>query len=164
MSMRLSRRTRTRAVFFAASTALVTTCALTLPTASAEEPAPRAGQSTTDRQLRRRPDDPRALQEVWRTDFDGAAGSRPSADDWIIDTGTGYPGGPANWGTGERQTYTDRPENLQLDGDGHLKITALKDGGELDLGPHRVPAHRLRGPGRRQAPYRGEHPDARRLR
>ncbi|MGW1836663.1 glycoside hydrolase family 16 protein [Streptomyces sp. BBFR2] len=71
-----------------------------------------------------------AFQEVWRTDFDGAAGSRPSADDWITDTGTGYPGGPDHWGTGEVQTYTDAPENLQLDGAGHLKITALKkDGG-----------------------------------
>ena len=134
MSMRVSRRTRTRAVFFAASTALVTTCALTLPTASAEESAPRAGQSTTDRRSADDRTTSRALQEVWRTDFDGAAGSRPSADDWIIDTGTGYPGGPANWGTGERQTYTDRPENLQLDGDGHLKITALKDGGNWTSG------------------------------
>lgn len=69
-----------------------------------------------------------ALEEVWRTDFDGDAGTLPSADDWIIDTGTGYEGGPPNWGTGEVQTYTDSPENLQLDGDGHLKITALKDG------------------------------------
>lgn len=71
---------------------------------------------------------PQALEEVWRADFDGAAGSLPSSDDWIIDTGTGYPGGPDNWGTGEVQTYTDNPENLQLDGEGHLKITALKDG------------------------------------
>ena len=104
-------------MLFAASTALVTTCALTLPTASAEEagPAPHAAATQAA---------PAAFQEVWRTDFDGAAGSRPSADDWITDTGTGYPGGPANWGTGERQTYTDRPENLQLDGAGHLKITA----------------------------------------
>ncbi|TSB31383.1 glycoside hydrolase family 16 protein [Streptomyces benahoarensis] len=71
-----------------------------------------------------------AFQEVWRADFDGAAGSRPSADDWITDTGTGYPGGPGRWGTGEVQTYTDAPENLQLDGAGHLKITAReKDGG-----------------------------------
>ncbi|WP_181767812.1 glycoside hydrolase family 16 protein [Streptomyces albidus (ex Kaewkla and Franco 2022)] len=69
-----------------------------------------------------------ALAEVWRTDFDGAAGSLPSGDDWIIDKGHSYPGGPGNWGTGEIQEYTDSPENLQLDGDGHLKITALKNG------------------------------------
>lgn len=72
---------------------------------------------------------PAQLQEVWRTDFDGPAGSLPSADDWIIDTGTSYPGGPANWGTGEVQTYTSDPANIQLDGSGHLVITALLDGG-----------------------------------
>ena len=90
--------------------------ALALPTAHGTE-APTAQDPS-----------PQVLEEVWRTDFDGAAGSLPSSEDWIIDTGTGYPGGPANWGTGEVQTYTDNPENVQLDGDGHLKITALKDG------------------------------------
>ena len=69
-----------------------------------------------------------ALEEVWRTDFDGDAGSLPSGDDWIIDKGHSYPGGPDNWGTGEIQEYTDSTENLQLDGEGHLKITALKNG------------------------------------
>jgi beta-glucanase (GH16 family) len=69
-----------------------------------------------------------ALEEVWRTDFDGDAGSLPSGDDWIIDKGHSYPGGPDNWGTGEIQEYTDSKENLQLDGEGHLKITALKNG------------------------------------
>ncbi|MFB6439336.1 glycoside hydrolase family 16 protein [Streptomyces sp. NPDC056411] len=108
---------RSRAVLFAASAALVTAGTVTLPTASAQEAGPPG-----------RPDRTAALAEVWRTDFDGAAGARPSDDDWIIDTGTGYPGGPPNWGTGERQTYTGRPENLQLDGAGHLRITARKDG------------------------------------
>ncbi|NJQ01313.1 glycoside hydrolase family 16 protein [Streptomyces zingiberis] len=70
----------------------------------------------------------KALEEVWRSDFDGPAGSLPSTDDWIIDTGTAYPGGPDNWGTGERQTYTDDPANLSLDGSGNLRITPLKDG------------------------------------
>lgn len=69
-----------------------------------------------------------ALAEVWRTDFDGEAGSLPSSEDWIIDKGHSYPGGAPNWGTGEVQEYTDNPENVQLDGEGHLKITALKDG------------------------------------
>ncbi|MFF8373893.1 glycoside hydrolase family 16 protein [Streptomyces lydicus] len=124
---------RTRAVLFSASTALITTYALAFPAASAEEPAPARTTSAaltapTAPTASAARTAPAAFQEVWRTDFDGAAGARPSADDWIIDTGTGYPGGPANWGTGERETYTDRTENLQLDGAGHLKITALKDG------------------------------------
>ncbi|QIK09492.1 family 16 glycosylhydrolase [Streptomyces sp. ID38640] len=118
MSIRPGNRVhhRVRAPLLAVGAALVTTCALTLPTAHAEQAAPVAKAAPT------------AFQEVWRTDFDGAAGSRPAVDDWITDTGTGYPSGPPNWGTGERQTYTDRPENLQLDGAGHLRITARKDG------------------------------------
>lgn len=69
-----------------------------------------------------------ALKEVWRTDFDGDKGKLPSGDDWIFDTGHGYPGGADNWGTGEIEEYTNKPENVQLDGDGHLNITALKNG------------------------------------
>ncbi|MEU9504399.1 glycoside hydrolase family 16 protein [Streptomyces sp. NPDC048196] len=120
---------RKRAVLFTMSTALVSTCslALALPSASAGEAAPKAGTAHPP-SAARTANTATAFQEVWRTDFNGAAGSRPSGDDWIIDTGTGYPGGPGNWGTGERETYTDKPENLQLDGAGHLKITALKDG------------------------------------
>ncbi|MDA3628426.1 glycoside hydrolase family 16 protein [Saccharopolyspora oryzae] len=59
-------------------------------------------------------------------DFTGGAGSPPSPD-WIIDTGTSYPGGPDNWGTGEVQTYTDDPANIAQDGNGNLQITPLRD-------------------------------------
>ncbi|MFC3999412.1 glycoside hydrolase family 16 protein [Nocardiopsis sediminis] len=72
------------------------------------------------------PPPPEGWQEVWSDDFDGAAGSLPS-DEWIIDTGTSYPGGPPNWGTGETQTYTDDPANLSLDGEGNLRITPIRD-------------------------------------
>ncbi|WP_030669644.1 glycoside hydrolase family 16 protein [Streptomyces sp. NRRL B-1347] len=64
----------------------------------------------------------------WSDDFNGPAGSLPSAADWQIDTGHGYPGGPANWGTGEVQNYTSSPDNLALDGGGNLRITPLRDG------------------------------------
>ena len=37
---------------------------------------------------------------VWSDDFSGAVNTLPSSSNWIIDTGTGYPGGAANWGTG----------------------------------------------------------------
>ncbi|WP_240617206.1 glycoside hydrolase family 16 protein [Nocardioides speluncae] len=63
----------------------------------------------------------------WSDDFNGAAGSRPSGE-WIVDLGHGYPGGPANWGTGEIQSYTDSPSNLALDGNGNLRITPRRDG------------------------------------
>jgi glycosyl hydrolase family 16 len=64
---------------------------------------------------------------VWSDDFDGDAGSSPSAGNWILDVGTGYPGGPAGWGTGEIQTYTDDPANVALDGHGNLRITPTRD-------------------------------------
>lgn len=64
---------------------------------------------------------------TWSDDFNGDAGSPPNADNWIIDTGTSYPGGPDHWGTGEVQTYTKNAENLQLNGKGALVITPVKD-------------------------------------
>ena len=66
-------------------------------------------------------------QTVWRDDFAGAAGSPPSAQTWQFDTGTSYPGGPAQWGTGEIQTYTEDPAQIALDGNGRLRITATRD-------------------------------------
>ena len=66
--------------------------------------------------------------QSWHDDFDGSAGSPPAAENWIIDTGHAYPGGPDNWGTGEIQNYTADPANLALDGGGHLTITPLRDG------------------------------------
>jgi hypothetical protein len=64
---------------------------------------------------------------TWADDFIGGSNSLPNRGSWNIDTGTSYPGGPANWGTGEVQTYTSSPNNLRLDGNGNLVITALKD-------------------------------------
>ncbi|MGP3977118.1 glycoside hydrolase family 16 protein [Streptomyces sp. 8N114] len=121
-----SSRSYRRSRLAALAAALTALGALALPTAQAEETSSvqRAAQKANAKQAK----GAGVTQEVWRTDFDGAAGSLPSGDDWIIDKGTSYPGGPPNWGTGEVQTYTDKPENLQLDGDGHLKITALKEG------------------------------------
>src|SRR5918995_628800 len=75
------------------------------------------------------PPPPAGWTTVWSDDFDGANGTLPSSANWIIDTGHGYPGGPGNWGTGEIQNYTNSTNNLALDGNGNLRITALKDGG-----------------------------------
>ena len=66
-------------------------------------------------------------QSVWSDDFSGAAGSAPSSANWQQDTGTAYPGGAANWGTGETETYTTDRANARLDGSGHLQITATRD-------------------------------------
>lgn len=64
---------------------------------------------------------------TWSDDFNGAANIGPSGE-WIVDTGTSYPGGPPNWGTGEVQTYTNSRDNLRLNGNGELMIIPLRDG------------------------------------
>jgi hypothetical protein len=69
---------------------------------------------------------------VWSDNFAGAAGSAPSPANWITDTGTGYPGGPANWGTGEVESYS--AGNVRLDGNGHLNITASNNNGAWTSG------------------------------
>jgi hypothetical protein len=66
-------------------------------------------------------------QTVWSDDFSGAAGSAPSSASWLYDTGTGYPGGAPQWGTGEVQSYTADRAEIALDGDGHLRITPTRD-------------------------------------
>jgi Glycosyl hydrolases family 16 len=63
---------------------------------------------------------------VWQDDFAGAGGTAPSAANWLTSTGTSYPGGAAQWGTGEQESYTADPANVGLDGGGHLSITAVR--------------------------------------
>ncbi|MGW5715394.1 glycoside hydrolase family 16 protein [Amycolatopsis sp. NPDC003865] len=65
---------------------------------------------------------------VFQDDFDGAAGTGLNTQDWLYDTGTGYPGGAANWGTGEIETATNSTDNVHHDGQGHLAIKPLRDG------------------------------------
>ncbi|KAG4420992.1 hypothetical protein IFR04_005861 [Cadophora malorum] len=64
---------------------------------------------------------------TWSDDFVGTAKSLPDPANWIVTTGTSYPGGAPNFGTGEIQTYTSSPDNLALSGNGTLSITPLRD-------------------------------------
>jgi len=105
------RRSRRRLCLAAVVVATTTALATVTMTAHAAVPPPPSGWSL-----------------VWSDDFTGAAGTLPSSANWIIDTGTSYPGGPANWGTGEIQTYTSNTANLSQDGTGNLRITPLRDG------------------------------------
>jgi hypothetical protein len=105
-----SRASRLSAVLAAGLLTAAATLAGPAPGASAAVPTPPSGYTLT-----------------WSDDFTGAAGSAPSSANWIVDTGTSYPGGPANWGTGEVQTYTSSAANLQQDGSGNLKITPIRD-------------------------------------
>ncbi|MGW6917083.1 acyltransferase family protein [Kitasatospora sp. NPDC054939] len=78
---------------------------------------------------------PDGWTRVFRDDFDGPAGSRPSAADWQYDLGTCYPGCPApQWGTGEVETMTDSTANVRLDGRGALEIVPTRENGQWSSG------------------------------
>jgi beta-glucanase (GH16 family) len=62
----------------------------------------------------------RNYQLVWSDEFEGGLGTKPDATKWTFDIGTGDNG----WGNNEFQYYTNRPENVGLDGKGNLAITA----------------------------------------
>ncbi len=62
-------------------------------------------------------------QLVWQDEFAGPAGQSPDQSNWTFDIGTGDNG----WGNQELQYYTNRPENISLDGDGNLVITARRE-------------------------------------
>jgi hypothetical protein len=97
------------AVFSTLSLAAAAATAATLP-ANASAPTPPTGWS-----------------QVFLDDFNGAAGSGVNTADWQYTTGTSYPGGPANFGTGEVETMTSSTNNVALDGGGNLLITPRRD-------------------------------------
>jgi beta-glucanase (GH16 family) len=73
------------------------------------------------------PTPPSGWTQVFLDDFNGTAGTGVNTSNWQYDTGTSYPGGPANWGTGEVETMTTSTANVSLDGNGNLRITPLRD-------------------------------------
>ncbi|WP_109004158.1 glycoside hydrolase family 16 protein [Streptomyces rishiriensis] len=73
------------------------------------------------------PTPPTGWSQVFLDDFTGPAGTGVNTTNWQYSTGTSYPGGPANWGTGEVETMTDSTGNVSLDGNGNLRITPLRD-------------------------------------
>ncbi|MEU7554357.1 glycoside hydrolase family 16 protein [Streptomyces sp. NPDC044571] len=73
------------------------------------------------------PPPPAGWTQVFLDDFDGPAGSGVNTADWQYTTGTSYPGGPANFGTGEVETMTASTSNVALDGAGNLRITPRRD-------------------------------------
>jgi beta-glucanase (GH16 family) len=66
----------------------------------------------------------RSYEMVWSDEFDADAGTSPDAAKWVYDLGTGQNG----WGNNELQTYTDDAENISTDGEGNLKINAIRNG------------------------------------
>ncbi|MFJ8539403.1 glycoside hydrolase family 16 protein [Streptomyces sp. NPDC093591] len=73
------------------------------------------------------PTPPSGWTQVFLDDFNGTAGTGVNTSNWQYATGTSYPGGPANWGTGEVETMTNSTSNVSLDGNGNLRITPLRD-------------------------------------
>jgi beta-glucanase (GH16 family) len=57
---------------------------------------------------------------TWSDDFSGPNGSSPDFSKWTYDLGG------AGWGNNELETYTSRPQNVQVR-DGNLVITALRE-------------------------------------
>src|SRR5215831_11123538 len=66
------------------------------------------------------PSAPAGMTTVFSDDFTGAAGTGLNRSNWLYDIGTSYPGGAANWGTGEVETMTDSTNNVYQDGNGNL--------------------------------------------
>ncbi len=63
-------------------------------------------------------------ETTFRDDFTGSG--LPNPADWQLVLGTSYPGGPENFGTGEIQTMTANPNNVDVR-NGNLYITPLRD-------------------------------------
>ncbi|HWX46072.1 MAG TPA: glycoside hydrolase family 16 protein [Solirubrobacteraceae bacterium] len=55
---------------------------------------------------------------VWSDNFKGPVGARPNPRRWSFDIGGN------GWGNEELESYTSKPSNAELDGQGHLVITA----------------------------------------
>jgi beta-glucanase (GH16 family) len=73
------------------------------------------------------PPAPPGWTTVFSDDFAGSAGSAPSSANWFYDIGTGY-------GTGETEHTTNSTDNVYLDGNGHLVLKAVDNGGTWTSG------------------------------
>jgi Ricin-type beta-trefoil lectin domain/Glycosyl hydrolases family 16 len=104
--------------------ALATTLTLTAAPASAAVPGPPSGWST-----------------VFSDDFNGGAGTAPSSANWTYDLGPG-----SNFGTGEIETATNSTQNVHLDGNGNLDITALGSGSSWTSGRIHTPSANVGAP------------------
>jgi beta-glucanase (GH16 family) len=77
--------------------------------------SPQEAPATTELSANQSPTIARKL--VWSDEFSGLAGASPGPQ-WSFDIGGG------GWGNEELESYTSRPTNAELDGQGHLVITA----------------------------------------
>ena len=73
------------------------------------------------------PPPPSGWTTVFGDNFAGASGAPPSTQNWFYDIGTGY-------GTGEIEQTTNSTNNVYLDGNGHLVLKAINNGGTWTSG------------------------------
>lgn len=62
----------------------------------------------------------REIVLIWADEFEGPAGTLPDSTKWAFDLGTG-------WGNAQLEWDTARAENVSLDGNGNLAITAREE-------------------------------------
>jgi beta-glucanase (GH16 family) len=91
--------------------AFIPTVAVALMACASSSSPPTTGDTSP-------PPPPPSWTLVWSDEFDGAAGSSFDPAKWVAEVGGN------GWGNQEREYYTTRPENIALDGSGHLVITA----------------------------------------
>jgi len=72
------------------------------------------------------PSIPSGWTNVFTDDFTGAANTGLNTSNWRYDIGTSYPGGAANWGTGEIESNTNSTANVFQDGAGNLNIKPIR--------------------------------------
>jgi hypothetical protein len=102
----IGRRPRAGSALLAAALFAGAITATLAPSAQADTPPPPPSGWTT----------------VFSDNFAGGANTAPSASNWFYDIGTGY-------GTGEKEQTTNSTNNVYLDGNGHLVLKALSNGG-----------------------------------
>ena len=88
------------------------------------------------------PPPPPGWTTVFGDNFAGAAGSAPSAANWFYDIGSGF-------GTGEIENTTSSTNNAYLDGNGHLVLKAISNGGTWTSARLESTRDDFQAPGRR---------------
>ena len=63
---------------------------------------------------------------VWSDEFDGPAGGRVDTTKWNYQIADGCDQGNCGWGNQEKEYYSDAAENVALNGQGQLVITARR--------------------------------------
>ena len=71
-----------------------------------------------------------ASKLLWRQEFNGRANSAPDTKVFGYDLGDG-----GGWGNSEEQYYTNKRENVRIDGKGNLVLSAVRIADPLNFGP-----------------------------